>query len=199
MRRRKVQPTPVECLENPVDRGDWRAAVHRVAQSQTRLKQLSMHACFGEENGNPLWYSCLKNPRDRGAWRAAVYGVAESQMRQKRLISSSNDIITYYWGSDINRDQRLLVRMVFRQEERSRWEWHYKKKTQQQHKNWLYQYVVDVWGTNEVESLQKWKLGRRSSYFQVKTFFLKRWPWIFWSIVRCVIHCNVISLQLINK
>ena len=26
------------CLENPVDRGAWWAAVHRVAQSQTRLK-----------------------------------------------------------------------------------------------------------------------------------------------------------------
>ena len=29
------------CLENPMDRGAWRAAVHRVAKSQT---QLSMHA-----------------------------------------------------------------------------------------------------------------------------------------------------------
>ena len=26
------------CAENPMDRGAWRAAVHRVAQSQTRLK-----------------------------------------------------------------------------------------------------------------------------------------------------------------
>ena len=26
------------CLENPIDRGDWRATVHRVTQSQTRLK-----------------------------------------------------------------------------------------------------------------------------------------------------------------
>ena len=30
-------------LENPMDRGAWRAIVHRVAKSQTRLKQLSMH------------------------------------------------------------------------------------------------------------------------------------------------------------
>ena len=29
------------CLENPMDRGAWWAAVHRVAQSRTRLKQLS--------------------------------------------------------------------------------------------------------------------------------------------------------------
>ena len=28
------------CLENPTDRGAWRAAVHGVAGSQTRLKQL---------------------------------------------------------------------------------------------------------------------------------------------------------------
>ena len=71
------------CLENPTDRGAWWAAVHRVAQSQTKLKQLSMHACIGEGNGNPLQYSCLEDPRDRGAWWAAVYGVAQSQTRLK--------------------------------------------------------------------------------------------------------------------
>ena len=32
------------CLENPVDRGAWRATVPRVAQSQTRLKSLSTHS-----------------------------------------------------------------------------------------------------------------------------------------------------------
>ena len=37
-------PLQYSCLENPVDRGAFWAAVHRVAQSQTRLKQLSMHA-----------------------------------------------------------------------------------------------------------------------------------------------------------
>ena len=37
---RKWQPTPV-CLENPMDRGAWWATVHGVAQSRTRLKQLS--------------------------------------------------------------------------------------------------------------------------------------------------------------
>ena len=44
-RKRKWQPTPVflprescgqySCLENPVDRGAWWAAVHRVAQRRT--------------------------------------------------------------------------------------------------------------------------------------------------------------------
>ena len=72
------KPLQYFCLENPTDRGAWWAAVHRVTQSRTRLKQLSMHACVGEGNGNPLQCSCLENPRDGGVWRAAVYGVAES-------------------------------------------------------------------------------------------------------------------------
>ena len=36
------------CLENPMDRKAWRAMVHRVAQSQTGLKQLPKHRfCSG--------------------------------------------------------------------------------------------------------------------------------------------------------
>ena len=60
------------CLENPVNRGAWRAAVHRVAQSWTQLKRLSMHAYLcsihglggsaGGKHFNPLQYSCLENP-----------------------------------------------------------------------------------------------------------------------------------------
>ena len=38
-------PLQYSCLENPVDRGAWWAAVHRVAQSWTWLKWLSMQAC----------------------------------------------------------------------------------------------------------------------------------------------------------
>ena len=34
-------PLQCSCLENLRDRGDWKAAVHAVAQSQTRLKRLS--------------------------------------------------------------------------------------------------------------------------------------------------------------
>ena len=34
-------PLQCSCLENPRDRGAWRAAVYGVAQSQTRLKRLS--------------------------------------------------------------------------------------------------------------------------------------------------------------
>ena len=36
-------PLQCSCLENPMDRGAWRATVHRVAKSRTRQKWLSTH------------------------------------------------------------------------------------------------------------------------------------------------------------
>ena len=40
-------PLQYSCLENPIDRGAWRATVHRVTQSRTWMNQLSTHP--------PLW------------------------------------------------------------------------------------------------------------------------------------------------
>ena len=83
---------PLQCssLENPRDRGAWWAAISGVAQSRTRLKQLSMQAYIGEGNGNPLQCSCLANLMDRGAWWAAVYGVAQSWIQLNQLSSNSS-------------------------------------------------------------------------------------------------------------
>ena len=36
-------PLQYSCLENPMDRGAWQAAVHRITQSQTQLKRLSTY------------------------------------------------------------------------------------------------------------------------------------------------------------
>ena len=54
---------PLQCsrLENPRDGGAWWAAVYVVAQSRTRLKQLSSSSSSSRE-----------------AWRAATHGVAKS-------------------------------------------------------------------------------------------------------------------------
>ena len=78
-------PLQYSCLENPMDRGGWWAAVHGVTKSRTRLSDLTFTfhfhfslSCIGEGNGNPLQCSCLENPRDGRAWWAAVYGVAQS-------------------------------------------------------------------------------------------------------------------------
>ena len=90
-------PFQYSCLENPMGRGAWWAAVHGVAKSQTRLSDVTFTfhfslSCFGEGNGNPLQYSCMENPRDGEAWSAAVSGVAQSRTRLKRLSSSSSSI-----------------------------------------------------------------------------------------------------------
>ena len=37
-------PLRYSCLENFMDRGAWQATDHRVAKSQTQLKQISTHA-----------------------------------------------------------------------------------------------------------------------------------------------------------
>ena len=41
-------PLQDSCLENPMDRGDWKAMVHRVAKNWIQLKQLStaQHVAF---------------------------------------------------------------------------------------------------------------------------------------------------------
>ena len=38
-RKGNGNPVQCSCLENPMDRGAWRATVHRVAKTQTQLKQ----------------------------------------------------------------------------------------------------------------------------------------------------------------
>ena len=46
---RRGSPLHYSCLEKPMDRGAWWIVVHRVAKSQTGMKQLSTHvysACF---------------------------------------------------------------------------------------------------------------------------------------------------------
>ena len=37
------KPLQYSCLEDPMDKGAWRATVHGVVKSQTRLKRLSMY------------------------------------------------------------------------------------------------------------------------------------------------------------
>ena len=54
-------PLQYSCLENPMDGGAWRAAVHGVKNHKTYKKL----AIIGEGNGTPLQY--LENPMDGGA------------------------------------------------------------------------------------------------------------------------------------
>ena len=50
------------CLENPMDRGAWRAMDHGIAESQTQLKWFSMHECMhviSYESDVIYFLSCL--------------------------------------------------------------------------------------------------------------------------------------------
>ena len=43
-------PLQYSCLEKPTDRGAWRATAHRILQSRTRLKRLSVGMCANTHN-----------------------------------------------------------------------------------------------------------------------------------------------------
>ena len=46
-------PLQYSCLENPVDRGAWQAAVHGAAKSQTRLERLNSNMCVSHVCARP--------------------------------------------------------------------------------------------------------------------------------------------------
>ena len=71
-------PLQYSCLENPMDGGSWKAAVHGVTEGQTRLSDFTFTFHFHAlEKELATHYSCLGNPMDRGAWWATVQGVTE--------------------------------------------------------------------------------------------------------------------------
>ena len=49
-------PLQYSCLENPRDRGAWWAAIYGVAQSRTRLKQLSSSRMLSEIRQSTVCY-----------------------------------------------------------------------------------------------------------------------------------------------
>ena len=84
-------PLQYSCLENPVDRGAWRARVQGVTKSQTWLKQLSTHA------GKPSEASPILN-------RQIVLYTSSAVKRLLTLGSTAHDheqnyfnLFEFYW------------------------------------------------------------------------------------------------------
>ena len=89
-------PFQYSCLENPTDRGAWRAAVHGVAQSQTRLKWLSSSSSVTEKGNFNLihthfvccvalnCFSCVRptlcNPMDYRLPGSSVHGILQERI-----------------------------------------------------------------------------------------------------------------------
>ena len=70
----------------------WRAAVHGVAKSWTRLSDFPFTFHFHALEKEMATHSqcfCLENPRDGGAWWAAVSGVAQSPTRLSDLAAAA--------------------------------------------------------------------------------------------------------------
>ena len=84
-------PLQYSCLENPMDGEAWKAEVHGVAESQTRLSDFTFTFHFHALEKEMATHSTIPAWRipGGGAWWAAVYGVSQSWTRLKRLSSSS--------------------------------------------------------------------------------------------------------------
>ena len=75
-------PLQYSCLENPMDRGAWKATVHGVTRVRHdwATKPLPPYSSYAQDcnpgvgNGNPLQYSCLENYMDRGPCRLQSMG-----------------------------------------------------------------------------------------------------------------------------
>ena len=78
--------------ENPMDRGAWRAAVHRVAKGQTRLKQFSIHICTIAAAAAKSLQSCptLCDPIDGSPPGSPVPGILQARTLKWVAIFFSN-------------------------------------------------------------------------------------------------------------
>ena len=88
--------TPLQhsCLENPMDRGAWWAAVHGVTKSRTPLSDFTFTFHFHALKKEMAIHSSVLAWRipGTGAWWAAIYGVAQSWTQLNRLSSSSSSL-----------------------------------------------------------------------------------------------------------
>ena len=102
-------PLQYSCLENSTGGGAWKATVHGVAKSQTRLSDFTFTFHFHALEKAMAAHSSVLAWRIPGMvepWWAAISGVAQSQTWLKRLSSSSSVVhlqvrlVYLLWGDD---------------------------------------------------------------------------------------------------
>ena len=83
-------PVQYSSLENPRNRGAWWAAVHRVAQSQTRLKRLSLRAL----GVSRLWEDILFQLTDESGYMSVFF--AASSVSSPQISKHESLILLLY-------------------------------------------------------------------------------------------------------
>ena len=79
-------PLQYSCLENPMDQGAWWAAVHGVAEGQTRLSDFTFTFHFHAWETEMATHSSVLAWRIPGTgepWWAAIYGITQSRTQLK--------------------------------------------------------------------------------------------------------------------
>ena len=67
-------PLQYSCLENSMDGGAWKAAVHGVAEGRTRLSDFTFTFVHWRRKWQPTPVFLPGESQGRGAWWAVVYG-----------------------------------------------------------------------------------------------------------------------------
>ena len=81
-------PLQYSCLENPIDRGTWYAAVHGVTQSRTRLKRLSSSSRDSEIGGGER---IDESQRTLGHWNYFLWYCNDKYMSLKMCKNTLNE------------------------------------------------------------------------------------------------------------
>ena len=82
-------PPQYSCLENPMDRGTWQAAVHGVAQSQTRLSSSIV------ESGKMVLMSLSAEQQWRCRHREQTYGHRQGAGEGEGGMNGVSSVETY--------------------------------------------------------------------------------------------------------
>ena len=86
-------PLQYSCLENAMDGGAWKAAVHGVAGGSDTTEWLHFHFhALEKEMATHSSVLAWRIP-GTGAWWAAIYGVSQSRTQLKRCSSSSSSYL----------------------------------------------------------------------------------------------------------
>ena len=107
------KPLQYSCLENPVDRGVWWAAVYGVAQSRTRLKRLSMMDALEKELATHSSILAWRTPgtvEPGGLLSIGSHTTEETQQQQQGGVSQACLMrIKIIWDAYVRKESKSPV------------------------------------------------------------------------------------------